>query len=114
MDGVDRKVREIREAFAERELTGRSQHGVRTVDEASAAQAGLERALTAQVPPLQMQTVPVEERMIVSLKENLTNKRPRSGRGYSVVWAAANGGLNPRPRNGWEEPRESGKGGQEP
>jgi len=112
---MNEAAREAREEAAERELTGRSNHGVRTVDEASAVQAGLERALTAQVPPLQMQTAPVEERMIVSLMEKLTDRRPRSRRVYAMVWtAAANGRLSLRPRNGWEGPRESGKGGQEP
>lgn len=115
MDEMPREVREMREAAAEHELTGRSNHGVRTVDEASAVQAGLERALTLQVPPQQLRTVPVDERMVVSLTEQLTDRRPRSGRVYSVVWtAAANGGLSVRPRNRWEGPQESGKGGREP
>ena len=112
---MNEAAREAREEAAERELTGRSIHGGRTVDEASAVLAGLERALTAHEPPQQLRAAPVEERMIVSLMGKLTDRRPRSGRVYPVVWtAAANGGLNPRPRNGWEGPRESGKGGQEP
>jgi hypothetical protein len=42
-------VREAREEAAERELAGRSKHGTRAFDEASAVLAGLERALTAEV-----------------------------------------------------------------
>jgi hypothetical protein len=112
---MNEAAREAREEAAERELTGRSPHGGRTVGEASAVLAGLERALTAQVAPQQLRTVSVDERMIVSLTAKLLHRRRRSGRVYSVVWAvASNGGLNPGPRNGWEEPRESRKGGQEP
>ena len=110
---MNEAAREAREEAAERELTGRSTHAVRAVDEASAVQAGLERALTAQVPPLQIQTVPVEERTTVSLMEKLTERRPHSGRVWSVVWtAAANGGLSLRRRNRWEAAQEGTKGGQ--
>jgi hypothetical protein len=112
---MNEAAREAREEAAERELTGRSNHGGRTVDEARAVQAGLERALTAQVPPLQIQTVPVEERMIVSLMEKLMERRPRSRRVCAMVWtAAADGGLSLRRWNRWEAAQESTKGGQEP
>jgi hypothetical protein len=112
---MNEAAREAREEAAERELTGRSQHGGRTVGEASAVLAGLERALTAQVAPQQLRTVPVDGRTIVSLMEKLTERRPRSGRVYSVGWTlAVNGGLRLRPRNGWERPRESWEGGREP
>jgi hypothetical protein len=110
---MNEAAREAREEAAERELTGRSQHGVRTVDEASAVLAGLERALTAQEAPQQLRAAPVEERMIVSLMGKLTDRRPRSGRVYPVVWtAAANGGLSLRRWNRWEAAQESTKGGQ--
>ncbi len=112
---MNEAAREAREEAAERELTGQSDHGARKLDEASALLAGLERALTVQVPPLQLRTVPVDGHTIVSLMEKLTERRPRSGRVYSVGWTlAVNGGLRLRPRNGWGEPRESRKGGQEP
>jgi hypothetical protein len=115
MNDAIRGAQEAREASAERELTGRSECRVRTVAEATAVQAALERALTMEVRPHQLRTVPVDQRMIVALIQKLTVRRPRGGRDYSVVWtAAANGGLSLRPRNGWEGSQESGKGGREP
>jgi len=106
---MNEAAREAREEAAERELTGTSNHGVRMVDEGSAVQAALERALTSEIPPQRRRTAPVDERMMVSLTENLTDRCPQSGRGSSVLWtAAANGGLR------WEGPQQSRKGGQEP
>ncbi len=104
---MNEAARDVREEAAERELIGRSNDDARGADEASAVQAGLERALTMQVPPQRLRTVPIDERMMVSLTENLTTKRPRRGRLYSGGWTtAANGGLR------WEGPQESRKGGQ--
>ena len=110
---MNEAAREAREEAAERELTGRSPHGGRTVGEASAVLAGLERALTAQVAPQQLRTVPVGEGMIVSLMEKLMERRPRSGRVYSVIWTAAvNGGLSLQRWNRCEAAQECTKGGQ--
>lgn len=60
---MNETVRDVREAAAERELTGHSEHCIRACDEANAVQAALECALTArpseraaarQVEPLRM------------------------------------------------------------
>jgi hypothetical protein len=82
---MNEAVREEREEAAERELTGRGNDRVRTVDEASAVLAALERALTAHSPPQPRRTVLVNKSMMVSLKAKSMNKRPWSGRVFTVV-----------------------------
>jgi hypothetical protein len=110
---MNEAVREAREEAAERELTGRSNDCVRTVDEASAVQAALERALTAHSPPQPRSTVPVNKSMMVSLTAKSMNKRPWSGRVFAVVrTVAANGGLSLQRWNRREASQESAKGGQ--
>jgi hypothetical protein len=110
---MDEEAREAREEAAERGLTGRNSHGVRTADETTAVQAALERALTGYSPPQLPSIVPVDRRMMVPLTASSTNRHPRSGRVISVVWtAAANGGHSLRRWSRWEAAQEGTKGGQ--
>jgi hypothetical protein len=113
MDEMILRVNEMREAAAERELAGASDAASQNAERACAVQAALERALTPGVAQ-RFCIVVFDESKMVSLTDMVTDMRSRSGHVQSISCAAAaSGGFSPRWRSGWEQPRESGKGGQE-